>query len=120
MHSNAICVVPSVDTSNLVYIDVGTLGVGNLAAGTNNMSLYPNPNTGNFLLKGVVGNATGSPFAVEIRNVLGQTVYKNTVSANNGKIEANIRLGNDVPGGMYFLITTDGSSNGCVPFVVSK
>ncbi|MCB0699435.1 MAG: T9SS type A sorting domain-containing protein [Chitinophagales bacterium] len=72
----------------------------------NNLSLYPNPNTGTFTL-----NATGvqnDKLNLDIFNMMGQSVYSNTTQPKSGQLNTNIEL-KGVPSGMYMLrITADG------------
>ncbi len=120
MHSNAFCAVPDIDTSEIVYITTGTLSLSDINGLTANLIVYPNPNNGNFRLKGVVNNTTGGSINVEIRNVLGQSVYKNTIRYDNGKVDVPVELDNSLPSGMYYLITGDQKSNRSIPFMIKK
>ncbi len=76
-----------------------------VSAVVRNMSLmlYPNPNTGDFIIKGSVAAGNGEPVAIEITNVLGQTVYKGSITSANGNINGKIALGNDLSNGIYLV-----------------
>ncbi|NBQ71073.1 MAG: hypothetical protein EBU46_20470, partial [Nitrosomonadaceae bacterium] len=56
MYSNAPCVVPDRDTSNVVRIWTGKLAAGSAANARGNLSLAPNPNTGSFVVTGKFAN----------------------------------------------------------------
>lgn len=105
-------------TFNSVFIRVGNVGVAS-AATKSNVSLAPNPNTGEFVLKGML--PTGNTQAtIEITNMLGQQVYSAKVGVRNGKIEETIRMGNDMPNGIYLLHLTSGVEKSIFHFVVGQ
>ena len=92
------------------------------ATGTviDDMKLYPNPNTGNFVLSGTFHGMTGVKNAeVEVVNAVGQVVFKDQALVNNGKIDKQIRI-NDIAAGAYIIrIHADGQSTQ-LRFVVNK
>ena len=120
VHSNDTCNVPPIDTSNYIYISNGTLGVQNTNESLSRLSLYPNPNNGNFVLIGAVNNLPGGVIGIEIKNLLGQSVYKNSISCMNGKIEIPVGLRDDIPAGVYILITSDSNHISTTPFTVKR
>ena len=120
VHSNAICVVPSIDTSNYVYIGTGSLGVENVSDNGERIGLYPNPNTGSFILKGSVSGTADGSIGIEVKNLLGQSVFRKSATYHNNKIDQPVQLGSDQPPGMYFLITSGGSNASVIPFMVGR
>ena len=51
-------------------------------------ALYPNPNDGNFtVVQGVIDN---NPVTAEIRDVVGQSIYKGSLQFSNGVSKLNI------------------------------
>jgi len=76
----------------------GISQVGNEA----DIRLIPNPNKGNFTVKGSLGAATNGDVALEITNMTGQTVYTATLQARNGELNDHITPGN-LANGMYLL-----------------
>ena len=70
-------------------------GFENLAG----MRAYPNPNTGEFTLELVLSGAEGQ---INITNILGQSVYAETLDNINGKYKKQIDLKPN-PSGIYNL-----------------
>ena len=66
------------------------------------ISLFPNPNKGDFIIRGTVPAANSSPVSFEITNLLGQTIYKGAATVNKGQVLSKVSLG-DIPCGTYFL-----------------
>lgn len=70
----------------------------------NNLSVYPNPNNGEFNIK---FNAVSSNVAVSVFDVRGRSVYNKTYT-NNSTFNEAINLGN-VQSGLYLLNVKDGN-----------
>jgi hypothetical protein len=60
------------------------IGIEDEAALSNNVSLYPNPNNGQFEIR--FGDVSGK-MTIEVTNMVGQVLYNNVISANNGHVE---------------------------------
>ncbi len=69
---------------------------------TFDLKLFPNPNTGSFLLRGMVGVADGE-LVIEVVNMTGQVVYKGQVQMQNGAVDARLDVDAQLPAGMYML-----------------
>lgn len=79
-------------------------GVTHESITVDNLSVTPNPNKGEFTIKGsVTGITTTKQLDLEIVDMLGQVVYKDAVSINNGELNKNIILGNNIANGVYFV-----------------
>lgn len=118
MHSNGYCAVPDFDTSNIIYISTGKLAVEDLATQSASFTIYPNPNNGHFTLKGIIHDGNAGSVSVDVKNILGQSVYRSTINHTGKAIEQSIDMGNDLPPGMYYLMTVDSHGNRVIPFVV--
>ena len=81
------------------------------------ISLYPNPNTGEFNVSGTAASAT---IKAEVVNMLGQVVFKNSFEVNNGKYNMHIVLDKNLPSGLYTLRLNAGSSKNIVRFSIDK
>ena len=90
-------------TADCSVIDTVIVGEPQSIGELNNsieMTLYPNPNNGNF----VVSISEAGNYNVVIRNVIGQSIYRNLI---NGTI-TEVKL-NNVESGIYFVtIQSDG------------
>ena len=96
--------------------------VTGVSAVVSNMSLmlYPNPNTGDFIIKGSVAAGSGEPVAIEITNLLGQTVYKGSITSANGNINGKIALGNDLSNGIYLVNLRCAEETQVIHFVLER
>jgi hypothetical protein len=101
-------------TFNSVIINVSTTGISTLNT-MNELTLFPNPNNGDFIIKGAVGFK--GQVAVEIKNILGQTVYQNMLLSEHGKINSRIILNEALPCGLYSISLRSESSVKVVKFI---
>ncbi len=106
-------------TASILIIDTFATGVQNLAEGTPDLRLVPNPNNGTFILKGTA-RATDDELAVIITDMLGQVVYEGKIAVTNGKINEQIRLNQTLANGMYLLDARSGSESSVFHFVIEK
>ncbi len=102
------CVVTSsnacaLSAFNSVIIYLWAEGVTQVAQANSDIKLIPNPNKGEFVVKGTLGVATDQQVTLEITDMLGQVVYKNSVLAQNGDINQRVQLNATVANGMYIL-----------------
>lgn len=77
--------------------------------------LFPNPNNGNFTLK---GNSSAGDVSVEVVNAMGQTVHSETVVNRKGNFETGIHL--DVAAGVYMLRIGNAGQWSALSFTVYK
>ena len=71
-----------------------------------NIKIYPNPNTGDFIICGLPQKQNGS-FTLNIRNILGEIIY--TKRNITGSEDLIISLGK-IPAGIYLLELSDNNS----------
>ena len=98
---------------------LGFLSVGKVAGAANDLTLFPNPNNGAFVLNGTVGNSTDNEVTLEVVDMLGRTVYTGTATPQNGKLHAEIKLNAEASGNYLLRIHTE-SVNETFHFVVGK
>lgn len=77
------------------------------------ISLYPNPNKGNFTVQ-LYENGS-KEVSVSITDMLGREVYNNNTTTQNGAVVIETE---NLKKGVYFLHTTDSDSKGFVRFVI--
>lgn len=99
-----------------VYDNVGVKQV----TSASDVKLVPNPNKGTFTLKGSLGTVNDEEVAIEVTNMLGQVVYSNKHTAQNGTIDQQIRLSNTLANGMYILNLRSGSETTTFHFVIEQ
>ncbi len=92
------CPQPANAASNSIVVQIAT-GI-NEVAGFYNLTLAPNPNNGQFTLRGMVkqnGTAT-----ISVMNMIGQRIYHQQVDINQQQLQHEVDL-NHVASGLYLL-----------------
>ena len=84
------------------------------------LTLLPNPNKGTFIVKGTLGVITDEEVTLEVVDLLGRVLYHNKITAQGGKLETTISLGNTIASGMYILDVQSGSEHQSFHFVVEQ
>lgn len=104
-------------TSSATVVTV-TTGIGTIANNRYALSLYPNPNSGNFTVKGTLTNKTTHSVSLEVYNTIGQLVHKETVPVSNGVLNHQVAQDQNLSAGNYFLRVND-DETGMIRFTVS-
>ena len=81
------------------------------------IKIFPNPNTGSFVVSGPVSVPT---VEIQVINIVGQTVYKHAVVAVNGRINEELHLENLLANGSYILRVLTETTNSNINFTISK
>ncbi len=100
---NIPCAISPYNHTNTIITHPAFLSAQNLTLETGDIALYPNPNNGHFNLSGSVQSTTDDRLNYEIMNVLGQVVYRNSVSGQGGIFNQQINMDNAVAPGQYIL-----------------
>lgn len=95
--------------SNSVLVAVAT-GIDGISEARYPLSLYPNPNSGRFTVKGILSDKTAHRLRLGVYNTIGQQIYEETVSVTNGVLAHEVYLPANLPAGNYFLKLNDGGS----------
>ncbi len=85
-----------------VIIVVNNVGVLQLNS-TGEIKVLPNPNKGDFTVKGSLGSLADEEVTLELTDVIGQVVYKGMFIARNGIINEHVRPDNSLANGVYLL-----------------
>lgn len=107
-------------SSDNVTITVNSVGVINVAAANIDVNVMPNPNKGEFTVKGDLATKDDVEVTLEVVNMLGQTIYSSKVTANHGNINERIRLDNTLANGMYMLNLRSAAGNKVFHVVVEQ
>ncbi len=99
------------------YNNVGVLSSCNSADG---ITVIPNPNKGEFVIKGSLANTMDAEVAIEITDMLGQSVYKATIMAYSGKVNEKIIMANTVANGIYLLNIRSGEETHIIHMVIEQ
>jgi len=84
------------------------------------IQVYPNPNKGEFIITGSFGNASDDVVAIELTDLLGQTVYKNQLQKENGNLNGLIQLSSTIANGMYMLLIKSGIEHKVFHIVIDQ
>ena len=84
------------------------------------VSILPNPNKGTFTVKGTLGNSNDEEVTMEVTDLLGQVIYKNKVTALNGKLNETITLSNTLANGIYILSVESDTQHKTLHFVIEQ
>jgi hypothetical protein len=99
---------------------VNNVGIQNIAALNGRFMLLPNPNTGNFILKGSLNSAGNTKVDIQVTDMLGKVVENISAIAADGVVNVPIQLPQHQANGMYSLSITYGTSHQVIHFVVRK
>jgi len=102
--------------SNAITLAVeNTTGVNVVTFSGADVKLIPNPNKGDFTVKGNLGTSGQQTVAIEITNTIGQVVYKQNLVVVDGVINQHIQLDNSLASGVYLLnLSSDNHSQNTV------
>ncbi|MCB0698968.1 MAG: T9SS type A sorting domain-containing protein [Chitinophagales bacterium] len=113
--SNYLCPQPTTAVSNGIKVKILT-SVGDIV-GAESLVLYPNPNTGKFILSGKLNNGR---YELSVVNTLGQNIYTGTADVATSEIRHEIKMP-EVASGVYLLMIKDDVGNrSTVSFRVTK
>jgi uncharacterized protein YjdB len=104
---------------NSIIMHLGGTGIA-VPADMGDVRLMPNPNKGEFAVKGALAAKADKEVAIEVTNMLGQVVYKTNVMTRNGDIDAKIKLDNTLANGMYILSLISEGQKSVMHFVVEQ
>ena len=82
--------------------------------------LIPNPNEGEFTIKGNLEVITDSEVEIEVLDMLGQVVYKGSTGAISGRINERVKLSNTLANGMYLMNIRTTNEQHVLHFVVER
>ena len=125
-NDSVTCVVTSIGhcgyaSFNSITVHVIATGVQQVTAGVADIRLLPNPNKGQFTVKGTLGTIEDEEVSIEITDMLGQVVYKNKVMARNGIINEAVSLSSSImANGMYMLNLHSANEHKVFHFVVEQ
>jgi hypothetical protein len=104
---------------NATKVTVRATGISQVSSG-NDIRLIPNPNKGEFTVRGTLAAVADAEVTLEVTNMLGQTIYSSKVMTQNGTINEEIKLNNSLANGMYMLNLRSGSENTVFHFVIER
>ncbi len=85
-----------------------------------NVYLIPNPNKGEFTVKGNLAATIDEDLTIEIVDILGRSIYKGNAKSTEGKINEQVVLSNTLANGMYLLNLHSNTEHYVFHFVVER
>jgi len=82
------------------------------------VTVSPNPNKGEFTIRGELGTTGSEEASIEITDLLGQSIYKATVNVPGGRINTRVSTGSTLASGVYILHLMSGGAEGTWRVVV--
>ncbi|HYK55962.1 MAG TPA: T9SS type A sorting domain-containing protein, partial [Flavisolibacter sp.] len=104
---------------NSVIIRVKQVGVSEVF-GSGNIMLVPNPNQGDFTVKGTIASGNDEEVTVEVVDMFGQIVYEGQTITKNGALNERIKLRNTLANGMYMLNLRTATETAVFHFVLEQ
>ena len=84
------------------------------------VKILPNPNHGDFIIKGTTGITEASVVTLEVTDMLGQVVYSNQLTLADGIINERVILSNTLANGTYLLNLRTANTQNVFHFVIEK
>ncbi|PQJ12589.1 hypothetical protein CJD36_002250 [Flavipsychrobacter stenotrophus] len=122
-HCNSPCATTNIDTSNtlIIYADYLTTGIHATQSSTGNLSLYPNPNNGCFVLSGMISSSDNEAVHVDVMDMTGKVLYSSASIPVNGVIHHQMEMSSvSVASGHYILRLRSSVAVEYVQFVINK
>jgi len=110
------CATSNFAISNKLVVHPNT-GIGSVASAFANVELMPNPNSGNFVIRGSVPTVANDMVTLAVMNTLGQVVYNGSAPVRNGEIEHTVSLPTLSTGAYLLRIGSEGETR-TIRFIV--
>lgn len=120
VNSSDVCAIPRRDTSNTVIIYASFLGINGVNASHTEISIFPNPSDGNFTLNGTVGVLNDEQVLIEVRDLKGSLVHRQTAMARNGELNEQLSISAQLPEGMYLVKVQSDADEQLLKLVIKK
>lgn len=117
--SSDTCANPDTVLSRDIVVDITVSVFDNYEVGTT-ISLYPNPNNGQFVLKGTFAAIGNEPAQVEVLNAVGAVIYRKDVAVHNSQLDTKIDLGGNINNGLHLVRISSNGKTYILKFVASK
>ena len=92
----------------------------NVPLSDGNILLIPNPNKGEFTIKGNLNTITDEEITIEVVDILGQSIYKGQVKVVDSNINEHVVLKNTIANGRYLLNLHSSGEHYVIQFVVER
>lgn len=115
--SSNTCVMTNTAGSNKLVMRIST-GIRPVTGTGGELTLYPNPNNGQFTVKGI--NLPDKEAVIEVINTIGQVVYRKTEAVNNGQLQTILNIPENNASGAYLLRVQTHSATDILRFMIAR
>ncbi len=116
LNSSDRCADPDTAISNGIKVAV-LVSVDNIGK-LGNVTLFPNPNSGTFTIKGQLNSS--KEVTINVMNAIGQTVYRGTAKPNGTELKHTVNIGTELATGTYILHLQNEDAAKTLRFTISK
>lgn len=116
--SSGLC--SDITTTASRVIEIKNVGVTENGLDAGQLVLLPNPNNGQFTIKGRVNVSGNATLHIQVTDILGQVVFEKSINATNGFINEPLSISNKLANGMYTLNLLSDATNKVFHFVVKR
>ena len=110
-----------VSVFSYLHITVGeNVGIHDLSGQGSNVLLLPNPTTGSFRVKGNVAGMVSGMIDVQVTDMLGKAVYMGKAGVQNGVVDQELTLGDNLTNGTYLLTIRNGEEQHTMHFTLQR
>ncbi len=103
------CVYPRTELSSGLVVRVWGTGVHEVTGNGSEYMLLPNPNKGSFTISGKLKAGGNQQVSITVTDILGQAVYRENVSVDNGALQHHITLDKSLADGVYLVYVVSGA-----------
>jgi len=114
--SSTPCIDTIVSNSEIII----NVGVPLLALNGDELNVVPNPSKGGFVVSGTINIKSDLDMTFDVTDMVGQSVYKQTTTIANGKVNVPISLGSELADGVYLLHISSNGYQQIVHLVIEK
>jgi len=120
MLSYAACARPPLVKSNEINMK-SALSVGTVKGWDGNVRLYPNPNTGTFMIAATSAvTGMGHPVQIEVLNAIGQPIFQQQLNPAKSSWEYEVNLPVSAANGRYLIRLSADDMRATLPFVLNR
>jgi hypothetical protein len=119
MRSNLACVIPPTDTSNIIYISIGSLSVNDRAQMLERIAIAPNPTGLRVTATGLGNLPTNQEMNIQVLDISGKTIL-NSSFAYDGSGDLSFLLPENTKNGTYYVVLTVGDARTGIPISVLR
>ncbi len=112
---------PSGCEATVVITVVSGAGVSPATQFISPLAVIPSPNNGAFTISGYLQEfSDANEVKIEVLDLVGKAIYKDVAKVENGMINKNIKLGDNISAGVYVIRLVTGNTSKILRFTIEK